>query len=142
MFIGEYHYNIDDKGRLFIPTEFKKEISDQVIVNRGIENCLYIYTLPEWDKIVEKLSSLSFTKKSNREFSRMFLSGAYKKDIDSKGRINIEKVLIDYANLDKECVILGVGKRIEVWAKEEWVKYYESRKSILDEISEEIELDI
>lgn len=141
MFIGEYHFNIDEKGRLFLPSDYRKDLGLEVIVNRGIEKCLYIYPQGAWDVIVGKLTTLSFTKKANREFSRMFLSGAFNKEIDSKGRINIDNILRDYANLKKECVILGVGERIEIWDKEEWVSYYNERQSVLDEISEGIEFD-
>lgn len=142
MFIGEYHFNIDEKGRLFIPSDFRKDLGEEIIINRGIERCLYVYPTSEWETIVKKLSTLSFTKRTNREFNRMFLSGAYKREIDTKGRINIDKILIDYATLKRECVILGVGERLEIWDKEEWIKYYNDRQSVLDEISEGIEFDI
>lgn len=142
MFIGEYHFNIDEKGRLFIPSDFRKDLGEEIIINRGIEKCLYVYPIGEWEIIVKKLSALSFTKRTNREFNRMFLSGAYKREIDTKGRINIDKILIDYATLKRECVILGVGERLEIWDKEEWLKYYNDRQSVLDEISEGIEFDI
>jgi len=142
MFIGEYRFNIDDKGRLFIPSELRKDLGEDIVINRGIEKCLYVYPINEWNIIVEKLSTLSFTKRTNREFSRMFLSGAFKREIDSKGRINIDNILIDYAGLTKECVVIGVGQRLEVWDKQAWEKYYNDRQSILDEISEEIEFDI
>lgn len=142
MFIGEYHFNIDEKGRLFLPSDYRKDLGSEVVVNRGIEKCLYIYPIAAWNTIVEKLSSLTFTKRANREFSRMFLSGAFKKEIDSKGRINIDNLLLDYANIKKECVILGVGERIEIWDKDEWVKYFEERQYVLDEISEGIDFDL
>ncbi len=141
MFIGEYHFNIDEKGRMFLPSDFRKDLGLDIVVSRGIENCLYIYPLTTWNKTVEKLSTLSFTKKTNREFSRMFLSGAFKKEIDSKGRINIENVLIAYANLVKECIIIGVGERLEIWDKKSWENYYQERQPLLDEISEKIEFD-
>lgn len=142
LFIGEYQYNLDDKGRLFIPTDFRNLLRDKLIVSRGIENCLFIYTQEDWNKLVEKISALSFTKKSHREFSRMFLSGAFLKEIDSKGRINIDKNLLDYGSLTKECIIIGVGNRIEVWDKETWQNYYSEHQPILDAISEEIDLDV
>ena len=142
MFIGEYNYSIDEKGRLFLPSEMRIELGLEIVVNRGIEKCLYVYPLSEWEKIVNKLSSLSFTKKSNREFSRLFLSGAYQREIDTKGRINLDKKLMDYANLSKECVIIGVGERLEIWDSEEWKKYYLERQTVLEEISEGIEFDI
>jgi len=142
MFIGEYHYNIDDKGRLFIPSEMRKVLGEKVVINRGIEKCLFLYPEATWEQITNKLTSLSFTKRTNREFNRMFLSGAYLKEIDSNGRINISDLLLSYALLTKECVILGVGERIEIWDKGVWEEYYQKRLSLLDEISEEIDFDL
>lgn len=142
MFIGEYHYTIDEKGRLFIPSEMRRDLGMTVIVTRGIEKCLYLYPEAAWNGITEKLASLSFTKKTNREFNRLFLSGAYRREIDSKGRINIESLLLDYSGLTKECVILGVGERIEIWDKAEWERYYAERRELLEDISEEIDFDL
>ena len=141
MLIGEFHYNIDEKGRLFLPSELRTELGSEVVINRGIEKCLYVYPMEEWEKILQKLSTLSFTKKSNREFSRMFLSGAYKREIDAKGRINLDKNLIEYAGLKRECVIIGVGERLELWDKQEWERYYDERRHLLEEISEGIDFD-
>ena len=140
MFIGEYQYNLDDKGRLFIPVTYKNEIGAKLIVARGLEKCLYIYTLTEWNSLIAKISDLSFTKKSNREFSRMFLSGAFEYEIDSKGRVNLDSKLLSHAELTKECIILGAGSRIEIWSKEVWDKYYDEHEEIIEEISEELDL--
>lgn len=139
MFIGEYQYNLDEKGRLFVPVNYKNEIGAKLIVARGIEKCLYIYTINEWERLISKISDLSFTKKSNREFSRMFLSGAYEYEIDSKGRINLDARLLSHAELKKECIILGAGSRIEIWSKEVWEKYYQEHEEIIEEISEELD---
>lgn len=141
MFIGEYHFNLDDKNRIFIPTEFRSLLKDKLIINRGIERCLFVYPNDEWNKVVNKLNTLSFTKKVNREFSRMFMSGAYYKEMDSQGRVTIDKLLIEYAGLSKECVIIGVGERIEIWDKKAWLEYYQERQATLDEISERIDFD-
>jgi MraZ protein len=141
MFIGEYHFNLDDKNRIFIPTEFRSLLKDKLIINRGIERCLFVYPNDEWNKVVNKLNTLSFTKKVNREFSRMFMSGAYYKEMDSQGRVTIDKLLVEYAGLSKECVIIGVGERIEIWDKKAWLEYYQERQATLDEISERIDFD-
>jgi MraZ protein len=140
MFIGEYNYNLDEKGRLSIPTVYKQEIGEKAVVARGLEQCLYIYTMTEWEKLVNKISDLSFTKKSHREFSRMFLSGAYQSEIDTKGRINIDSNLISHAGLKKECTIIGSGNRIEIWDKELWNNYYQEHEQIIEDISEELDL--
>ncbi len=141
MFIGEYRFNLDDKNRIFIPTEFRSLLKDKLIINRGIERCLFVYPNDEWNKVVNKLNTLSFTKKVNREFSRMFMSGAYYKEMDSQGRVTIDKLLVEYAGLSKECVIIGVGERIEIWDKKAWLEYYQERQATLDEISERIDFD-
>ena len=140
MFIGEYQYNLDEKGRLFIPVSYKNQIGAKLIVARGLEQCLYIYTTTEWEKLISKISDLSFTKKSNREFSRMFLSGAFEYEIDSKGRVNLDTKLLSHANLQKECILIGAGNRIEIWSQEIWNKYYEEHEEIIEEISEELDL--
>jgi len=100
-----------------------------------------VYPNDEWNKVVNKLNTLSFTKKVNREFSRMFMSGAYYKEMDSQGRVTIDKLLVEYAGLSKECVIIGVGERIEIWDKKAWLEYYQERQATLDEISERIDFD-
>ncbi|HHU55433.1 MAG TPA: division/cell wall cluster transcriptional repressor MraZ [Acholeplasmataceae bacterium] len=140
MFIGEFHYNLDDKGRLFIPTAYRELLDKKVVVARGLEKCLYLYSLEEWNVLLNKINELSFTKRSNREFSRMFLSGAFVNEIDSKGRINIDNILISHAQLKKECIILGAGNRIEIWDKEYWNNYYEEHMQIIEDISEELDL--
>ncbi len=140
MFIGEYNYNLDEKGRLVIPSNFKELISAKVIVARGLEKCLYVYSLIEWEKLTTKLTELSFTKKHNREFTRVFLSGAYENEVDSKGRIHIDSLLLLHADLKKECVIIGAGTRIEIWSKESWTTYLHDHQEIIEEISEELDL--
>lgn len=140
MFIGEYNHNLDDRGRLSIPSNFKEELGEKVVIAKGLESCLYVYTLSEWEQLVEKITSLSFTKKSNREFSRMFLSGAYTNEVDIKGRVNIDSKLIAYAKLNKECTIIGSGNRIEIWDKNIWTNYYNEHEGILEDISEELDL--
>lgn len=140
MFIGTYQHNLDDKGRLFVPAIYRKRLDEECIIARGLESCLYIYTLAEWNQLVEKINALSFTKKSNREFSRLFLSGAYEAYIDSKGRINIDTMLMDHAHLSKECIFIGSGNRIEVWDKTVWNQYYNDRQQIIEQISEELDI--
>ena len=138
MFMGEYHHNIDDKNRLIIPAKFREELGDEFIVTRGIENCLFAYTKDHWQKIVEKLGSLPFTKKDARSFNRFFLSGATNAEFDKQGRINITSPLVSYANLKKECVIIGVGDRLEIWSLEEFNNFFESAKDNMSDIAENL----
>ena len=139
--MGEYRFNIDEKGRLFIPADFRKEFGSSVVISCGIEKCLTIYTLNAWQKYVDKIDTLVATKKANREYKRMMLSRSYQKEIDNKGRVKIENIQISHANLDKECVIIGSGNYIEVWSQSEWEKYFADHLSTLDELSEGIVFD-
>lgn len=136
MFMGEFHHSIDDKGRLILPAKFREDLGDNFIITRGLEECLFIYSISEWKKITHKLNNLPFTKKDARSFMRFFLSGATATEFDKQGRINITSPLISYADLKKECVVIGVGDRIEVWSKDKWDDFYNSNKEKLSDIAE------
>lgn len=123
MLMGEYHHNIDEKGRIIIPSRLRDELGDNVIVTRGLDDCLFLYSMDEWSLLVSKLKSLPFTKRDARNFSRMFLSGATGCLFDKQGRVKISSPLINYASLNHECVIIGVNDRIEIWAKKKWDKF-------------------
>lgn len=138
MFMGEYHHSIDEKGRMIIPSKFRLELGEQFVVTRGLENCLFVYSLAEWDKIVSKLKQLPFTKKDARNFNRFFLSGATVLEFDKQGRMNISAPLINYANLEKECVVVGVNDRIEIWSKSAWEKFFEDNSESLSDIAENL----
>ena len=138
MFIGEYHHSIDEKGRLIVPAKFREELGNSFIVTRGIENCLFVYPMDEWKKIVNKLESLPFTKRDAREFMRFFLSGASEAEFDKQGRINITSPLISYANLTKECVVIGTGDRLEIWSLENWSTFFNSAKDNMSDIAENL----
>ena len=118
MLIGEYRHNIDDKGRIIIPSKFREEIGMKFVVTRGLDGCLFVYSMDNWNKIVSKLQTLPFTKKDARTFMRFFLSGATVCEFDKQGRINLSNSLIEYAGIQKECTIIGVNDRLEIWASE------------------------
>ena len=138
MLIGEYHHNIDEKGRLIIPSKFREEIGASFVVTRGLDGCLFIYSLIEWEKIVNKLKKLPFTKKDARTFTRFFLSSATVCQFDKQGRINLVNSLIEYADLKKECVIIGVNDRLEIWALDKFNNLMEENFDKLDMISEHL----
>ena len=138
MFIGEYHHTIDEKGRIIIPVKFREELGNNFIITRGIENCLFVYSKENWAKITDKLNSLPFTHKDARTFNRFFMSGATSVELDKQGRVNISKPLIDYANLIKDCVIIGTGDRLEVWSQESWESFFDSTKDSMSDIAENL----
>ena len=138
MLIGEYHHNIDEKGRLIIPTKFRDEIGSNFIITRGLDGCLFIYAMDTWNKIVSKLQTLPFTKKDARTFNRFFLSSATTIEFDRQGRINIPSNLITYANIKKECTIIGVNDRLEVWATEKFNTLIEDNIDAIEEVAENL----
>ncbi|PFO09944.1 cell division/cell wall cluster transcriptional repressor MraZ [Bacillus sp. AFS076308] len=136
MFMGEYHHSIDSKGRLIVPSKFREELGDMFIITRGLDQCLFGYPVSEWALIEEKLKGLPLTKKDARAFTRFFFSGATESELDKQGRINIPTPLLQYAKLEKECVILGVSNRIEIWSKQIWEDYFSQSEESFAEIAE------
>lgn len=136
MFMGEYHHNIDNKGRLIVPSKLRDDLGEMFIITRGLDRCLFGYPLSEWSVIEDKLKALPLTKKDARAFTRFFFSGATESEIDKQGRINIPAPLLDYAQLQKECVILGVSNRIEIWSKQIWEEYFQESEDSFAEIAE------
>lgn len=143
MFMGEFHHNIDEKGRLVIPNKFRLELGERFIITRGLEKCLYAYSMTEWNNMVSKLKQLPFTKKDARTFIRSFFSGAAECEFDRQGRINITSPLVSYADLAKECVIIGANDRLEIWGKANWDSFFEENSEKLEDIAENLfnELD-
>ena len=138
MLMGEFNNNIDEKSRLVIPSKLRQEIGNDIILTRGLENCLFIYSKQNFDNITSQLNQLPFTKKDARNFSRFFLSGASLTTYDKQGRILIPAPLIKYANIKKECIIIGVGNRIEIWSKDNWEKFFNESSEELSDIAENL----
>ena len=138
VFIGEYHHTIDEKGRIIIPSKFREELGNSFVITRGIEDCLFVYSLEAWEKIVDKLSALPFTRKDARTFNRFFMSGATDVELDKQGRVNVSAPLIDYAKLKKDCVIIGTGDRLEIWSQESWGSFFDSTKNSMSDIAENL----
>jgi len=134
--MGEYQHSVDAKGRLIVPAKFREALGETFVVTRGLDNCLFGYPMDEWRKLEEKLKGLPMTKKDTRAFARFFFSGATEVEIDKQGRINIPSTLMQHAHLVKECVVLGVSSRIEIWAKDAWETYFSESEQSFNEIAE------
>ena len=117
MLIGEYHRNLDEKSRLVMPSKLIRELGDEVIITRGFEKSILVYSTEKWNKIIEKFSDLSITKTDARKFMRIFLSSATSCKFDSQNRICIPGVLKSYASIEKETVILGIDDHLEIWSE-------------------------
>lgn len=138
MLIGEYRHRIDNKKRMAIPAKFRKEIGDKAVVTRGLDQCLFVYTMPEWEKVAEKLSELPTGSADTRNFVRLFLSGATDVELDSLGRILIPENLKAFANLKEKVAVVGVYKRLEIWNEENWEAYKERIEKQTDMLAEKL----
>ncbi|MFA5080506.1 MAG: division/cell wall cluster transcriptional repressor MraZ [Candidatus Paceibacterota bacterium] len=136
MIIGQYSYNLDPKKRLTIPTKFRSVLSDGAVLTRGIDGCLFLYPLKQWEELAEKMSKLPLSAVNARNFSRVMLAGAMDVKIDSLGRILIPDYLKEYALLDKKVVVAGLYDRIEIWNEEKWKEYGETTDAQVGNITE------
>ena len=137
--MGEYQHKMDNKGRVIIPASFRDELSEKFVVTRGLDNCLFVYPMQEWSILEEKLNSLPITSKDSRTFVRFFFSGATECQLDKQGRISLPSNLRDYADLDKQIVIIGLSNRIELWAKAKWDNYIDDAEDSYEDIAEKME---
>ena len=142
MFIGEYRHTLDDKGRIAIPAKLRYSKVGEYeywVATKGFDRCLFLYPRHEWERIVKKINErLSFTKKEDRSFLRMFISPATEQAVDRQGRIAIPQSLREYAGIQKEVVTLGAVNRIEIWSEETWNRYKEENEKSFDVIGEKI----
>jgi MraZ protein len=134
--MGEYHHTIDAKGRMIVPAKFREELGETFVITRGLDQCLFGYPMSEWKLIEDKLKALPLTKKDARAFTRFFFSGAVECELDKQGRINLAAPLLQYAKLEKECVVIGVSNRIELWDKAIWDTYVTEQEDSFAEIAE------
>ncbi len=138
MLMGEHHHNLDEKQRLVIPNKYRDELGDEFVITRGIEHCLYVYPESKWEALVEKLNTLSFTKKDARIFTRSFFSGANTCSFDKQGRIVLSDVHRSFAHIEKSCVIIGVNDRLEIWSEKDYNDFMNQNSETLEEVSEHL----
>lgn len=138
MFMGEYNHTIDAKGRLIIPSKFREELGEEFVVTKGLDGCLFVYDEMEWSAFEAKLKTLPLTNKDARKFTRFFLAGAGKVEVDKQGRILVPPILRDFAALTKEVTLIGVGSRIEIWdkARYEGESTYDDMEEIAEHMAE------
>jgi len=136
--MGEYNHTIDAKGRLIIPSKFREALGDEFVVTKGLDGCLFVYDNQEWAAFEEKLKALPLMNKESRKFVRFFLAGAASVEVDKQGRILLPSVLREFAELDKDVVLVGVASRIEIWSKQKWdeASEYDDMEEIAEHMSE------
>ena len=138
MLSGEYRHNIDEKGRIIIPSKIRCELGNKIVITRGLDGCLFGYSEHEWNNIMEKLNTLPFTKRDARAFTRFLTSGATILEFDKQGRVLLPSYLSSYAKILKEVVIVGVINRIELWSCESWDEFMNDNIDRLSDISENL----
>ena len=138
MLIGEYTHTLDTKRRLSLPSKFRKEIGKKVVITNGLESCLFVYSIKQWEKVTEKLTELSLGQANTRDFNRFLLGGAVEMDVDSIGRILIPDFLKDFANLKGKVAVIGVHDRVEIWNEKTWSGYKNRIEKQADVLAEKL----
>ncbi|MGY3749708.1 division/cell wall cluster transcriptional repressor MraZ [Vagococcus acidifermentans] len=138
MFMGEFQHNIDAKGRLIVPAKFREGLGEKFVVTRGMDGCLFGYPQSEWEIMEQKMKEMPISKKETRAFVRFFYSAATECEIDKQGRINIPPTLRNHAVLEKNCVVIGVSSRIEIWSAERWAAFSAEAEENFDDIAEQM----
>ena len=120
MFMGEYQHNVDLKGRLIIPSKFREQLGDRVVVTTGLDGCLYLYSTEAWEAFLGKFGSMNLLSPEDRKLKRYFVAGASECEFDKQGRILLPSSLRNAAGIEKDVVLAGMIDYIEIWDKERW----------------------
>lgn len=136
--MGEFQHTLDDKGRMIVPVKFREGLGTSFVVTRGLDKCLFVYPLAEWEMLEQKLKTLPMTRSDARSFVRFFFSGATECELDKQGRILLPVALREYANLTRDAIVLGVSNRVEIWSDEGWRDYSENAADSFAEIAEKL----
>ena len=138
MFLGTHSPRLDDKGRLFLPAKYRDELAPGLVITKGQERCLYVFPLPEFDRITEALRTAPVTAKAVRDYSRVFFASASDEMPDKQGRVTIPAALRDYAGLQRDCVVIGANTRLEIWDAQSWTSYLDQQEDAFSDASEEV----
>ena len=136
--MGEYQHTIDEKGRIIIPAKFREALGASFIITRGLDNCLFVYPREEWNQLEQRLKSLPSMAANARAFARLLFSGACECEWDKQGRVNVPAHLREYARLEKDCTVIGVSTRVEIWDKATWEEYSRKSQESFNEIAEKL----
>jgi MraZ protein len=137
--IGEYELRVDHKGRIAIPARLREEFRGGLIVARGFDKCLIVYTVPEWAKVAERLASMPLTQLNSRRIGRLVFSGAFDLTLDRQGRVLVPPILRQYAAIDDKAVLIGAYSHLQIWSKELWTAEKQFMVENAVEISEAVE---
>jgi len=138
MLIGEYKHTLDDKKRISLPSKFRREIGKNIVITHGLDQCLFLYPIKEWEKISQKIGELGMGQADRRGFNRFMLSGASEIEVDGVGRILIPEHLRSFAKIKSKVVFAGVYNRIEIWDEKSWNTYKAKVMKSADDMAEKL----
>ena len=138
MFLGTHEPKLDEKGRLILPARFRDELAEGLVITKGQERCLYVFTAAEFALITERLRQAPVTQKNSRDYLRVMFAGAHDEVPDNQGRVTIPAGLRTYATLEKNCVVIGANTRLEIWDATAWSEYLADREKTFADVSEEV----
>lgn len=138
MFLGTYTPRLDEKGRLILPAKYRDELEAGLVLTRGQERCIYVFSANEFERVHEQMRSAPLSSKQARDYIRVFLSGASDETPDKQGRITIPPALRTYAGLDRDVTVIGAGTRVEIWDSAAWDKYLEDQENSFSETDEDV----
>jgi MraZ protein len=138
MFFGTYTPRLDEKGRIFLPAKFRDELAEGLVITRGQERCLYVWSMEEFGKLTERMRQQPLGDRAARDYVRMFFAGASDETPDKQGRITVPPMLRDYASLARDCVVIGAMNRIEIWDAAAWQAYSDQQEQAFSDLSEDV----
>lgn len=138
MFLGTYAPKLDDKGRVILPAKFRPELESGIVLTRGQERCIYVFSQREFERVHERIRQAPLTSAGARDFLRLFLSGASAETPDSQHRVTVPPNLRSYAGLGRELTVIGVGDRAEIWDTPTWESYYAAKETDFSSTTEEV----
>ncbi|GAA2182284.1 division/cell wall cluster transcriptional repressor MraZ [Leucobacter tardus] len=138
MFLGTFTPKLDDKGRLILPAKFRDELAEGLVITRGQERCLYVFSEHEFSEMHDRIRQAPITSKQGRDYLRVFLSGAHAETPDKQSRVTIPSALREYAGLGRELAVIGAGTRAEIWDAEAWQEYLTEQESAFSAVEEEV----
>lgn len=138
MFLGTFTPKLDDKGRLILPSKFRDDLAEGLVITRGQERCLYVFSESEFAQMHDRIREAPITSKQGRDYLCVFLSGAHAETPDKQGRVTVPAALRQYASLDRDLAVIGAGSRAEIWDAEAWQRYLAEQESAFADIEEEV----
>ena len=135
LFLGTHAPRLDDKGRVFLPAKYREDLAEGLVVTRGQEHCLYVFTKARFEELARSFSSASFTSAPARDLHRLFFSGAFDEVPDKTGRVTIPARLRQYADLERAVVVIGAGDRLEIWDAPTWEAFLATKEDAFSALS-------